>query len=104
MSYNKPNASEAREPLLKAGGPNYGSGPSARAHSSGSSTSGMQNGRRHLIPPTELDQSTMRWKQVVASLGIMLSGGAKIAHEVLRFISECPASHIGPPSEGLYRP
>jgi hypothetical protein len=89
MSFqNSFNDFKAQESLLKASQPSYGS----RSSPSGSgqpTSSALENGRREPIPPAELDESAMKLKQYVASLGIALSGGVKLVHVALQVWRTC---------------
>jgi hypothetical protein len=89
MSFqNSSNDLKAQRPLLKVSQPSYGT----RSSPSGSgepTSSALENGRHAPIPPAELDESTMRLKQYVASIGIALSGGSKLVHVALQVWRTC---------------
>jgi hypothetical protein len=72
-------STDAREPLLKDHRPTYNgtSYPTA-------SSSLLEAGQRAVAKRAEVPLGNVRTKQVVASIGIILSGGAKIVHMVLQ--------------------
>lgn len=83
---NKHTASQ--EQLLRSSRPNYGTATSSGTSPNAWNTSTapfLENGQRaaHSVVKPEEEEGHMRLKQIIASFAIILSAGAKIAHEVI---------------------
>lgn len=82
MSYNN---TDAREPLLKDHRAGYNGASQSRNAVSALLEAGHQD---HVVKPDELPKGNVRYRQVIASIGIILSAGAKIAHMGLQYWSK----------------
>jgi len=74
---------DAQKPLLKDNSrPAYGTTSSVV-------TSAVEAGQQNGLAPVEAPVGSVKYKQIVASLGILLSAGAKIVHMGLQYWSAC---------------
>ena len=82
MNYN---SNDAREPLLKVQRAGY----DVASHSRTAVSSLLEAGHHdHTIKPDEQPTGNVTHKQIIASIGIILSAGAKIVHMGIQFWSE----------------
>ncbi|PVF93990.1 hypothetical protein CPB86DRAFT_834831 [Serendipita vermifera] len=81
MAYDQNNKNGPQQPLLKVPGRTYGSSSFPTIGGVPAPTTNEQT----LIEPRELPEGSMRGKQAIALLAILLSGGAKLAHVFIHY-------------------